>query len=45
MHPYIARSLATARGKELRTEAAAARRASVVRRARRSLRSGTPAWA
>jgi len=45
MHPYIARNLAAARGKELRTQAAVARRASLVRRARRSPRSGTLVWA
>jgi hypothetical protein len=45
MHPYIARNLAAARGRELRTQAAVALRANLVRRARRSPRSGTPAWA
>jgi hypothetical protein len=45
MHPYIARNLAAARGRELRTQAAVARRANLVRRARRSPRSGPPAWA
>ena len=45
MHPYIARSLAAARGKELRAEAAVARRATLARRVRRSLASGTAIWA
>jgi len=45
MHPYIARNLAAARGRELRTQAAVARRANLVRRARRSPRSGPLAWA
>ena len=44
MHPYIARNLAAARGKELRAEAAVARRAILARRARRSPISGTPVW-
>jgi hypothetical protein len=35
MHPYIARNLAAARGRELRAEAAVARRARLVRRTRR----------
>ena len=56
MHPYIARNLAAMRGKELRAEAAAARRASLARRARRDgelvpaarvrgRRPGAPSWA
>jgi hypothetical protein len=35
MHPYIAQKLAAERSRELRAEAAAARRASLARRARR----------
>ena len=35
MHPYIAQVLAAERGRDLRAEAAAARRASRARRARR----------
>jgi hypothetical protein len=41
MHPYIAQNLAAARGKDLRTEAAEARRARLVRRARRDPWPGT----
>ena len=35
MHPYMTQNLAAERGRELRAEAAAARRASLARRARR----------
>ena len=56
MHPYIAQNLAAARGRELRAEAAAARRASLARRAQRNgelvpdervriHRPSTPRWA
>jgi hypothetical protein len=44
MYPYIARNLAAAR-KELRAEAAVARRATLARRVRRSPGSGTSIWA
>jgi hypothetical protein len=56
MHPHIAQSLAAARGRELRAEAAATRRARLARRARRDgelvaaervriRRPGAPSWA
>jgi hypothetical protein len=45
MHPYIARNLAAARGRELRTQAVRARRAAVARQTRRGPRSGIPTWA
>ena len=56
MHPYMAQDLAAARGRELRAEAAAARRARLARRARRVgelvpaervhvRRPGAPSWA
>jgi hypothetical protein len=45
MHPYIARNLAAARGRELRIQAVAARRVTAARRARRGPRTGVPTWA
>jgi hypothetical protein len=56
MHPYIAQNLAATRGRELRAKAAAARRASLARRAGRDgelvpverirvRRPGAPRWA
>jgi hypothetical protein len=56
MYPYIAQNLAAERARDLREQAAAARRASEARRARRGpvpvlasrghvRRPGTPRWA